>query len=133
VLSACETGLQDIARFPDEAIGLAGAFLHAGAAGAVATLWPVDDAAAALLCARLYQGLFEEGRAPAAALRVAQLWLRDASRAELVEYVTRRVRDDRMAIEATAGLLASLRKRFPEEGAPYRAPCHWCGWILVGA
>src|SRR5437764_946711 len=47
VLSACQTGLGSgaLADVPagDDWVGLTRAFLHAGAARAVATLWPVDD------------------------------------------------------------------------------------------
>ncbi len=48
VLSACETGLYDIASSPDGFIGLPGTFTALGAAGVLGTLWPVSDAATAL-------------------------------------------------------------------------------------
>lgn len=54
VLSACETGLYDIARNPHEFIGLPGAFAALGAVGVLSKLWPVDDTATALLIARFY-------------------------------------------------------------------------------
>ena len=47
VLSACETGLHDIDRMPEEFIGLPGAFMTIGARAVLGTLWPVDDRAAA--------------------------------------------------------------------------------------
>jgi CHAT domain-containing protein len=55
VLSACETGLYDIARNPDEFIGLPGTFTALGAAGVLGTLWPVNDTATALLIAKFYE------------------------------------------------------------------------------
>jgi CHAT domain-containing protein len=87
VLSACETGLYDIDRNPDEFIGLPGTFMALGAAGVIGTLWPVDDRATALLIAKLYELHQGQGLAPAAALKRAQAWLREATRAELVAYV----------------------------------------------
>jgi CHAT domain-containing protein len=45
VLSACETGLYDIDRNPEEFVGLPATFLRIGAAGVVSSLWPVDDLA----------------------------------------------------------------------------------------
>jgi CHAT domain-containing protein/Tfp pilus assembly protein PilF len=75
VLSACQTGLGSgaLADVPagDDWVGLTRAFLHAGAAHVVATLWPVDDWATAALMERFYQEY--AGRAdPAAALAAAQ-------------------------------------------------------------
>ena len=85
-LSACETGLHEVDRMPDEFIGLTGAFMTIGARAVLATLWPVDDRATAFLVAKFYDGHLDEGLAPAAALRNAQLWLRSASRDELIRY-----------------------------------------------
>src|SRR5262249_26813611 len=87
-LSACETGLYDIDRNPDEFIGLPGTFIALGAAGVLSTLWPVDDRATSLLIAKFYELHRGKGLAPAAALQRAQAWLRGATRAELGGYVT---------------------------------------------
>lgn len=77
VLSACETGLADAG---DESVGLVRAFLVAGAARVVASLWPVDDAVTARLMADFYAAL-RAGESPAQALRAAQQALK-ASTAE---------------------------------------------------
>ncbi|MFO1288803.1 MAG: CHAT domain-containing protein [Rubrivivax sp.] len=53
VLSGCETGLADHAA-GDEMFGLVRAFITAGAARVLASLWPVDDAVAAAFMSRLY-------------------------------------------------------------------------------
>src|SRR5205823_3209168 len=86
VVSACETAVAEIAHLPDEAFSLSTAFLAAGSAGAVATLWSIDDAATALLMTRFYEELFDGGH-PARALRRAQLWLRSLSEAEEAAFV----------------------------------------------
>jgi CHAT domain-containing protein/tetratricopeptide (TPR) repeat protein len=70
VLSACETALHDPGG-GDEMFGLTRAFLAAGAARVVASLWPVDDAMTADLMSDFYAGL-RRGKPPAAALRLAQ-------------------------------------------------------------
>ncbi len=70
VLSACESGLAE-ASSGDEMLGLARAFLIAGAARVVATLWPVDDHVTAGFMSRFY-GALALGDGPAAALREAQ-------------------------------------------------------------
>lgn len=53
-------------------VGLAWAFLRAGAHGVIAALWDVNDAYTAELMGRLYDGL-SKGEAPAVALRNAKL------------------------------------------------------------
>jgi CHAT domain-containing protein len=79
VLSACQTGLgRDVKG--EGLIGLTRGFMYAGASGVVASLWKVDDEATAELMKHFYSGLFEKGLTPAAALRDAQLALRQQKR-----------------------------------------------------
>lgn len=79
-LSACETALGR--RVSGEGyIGLAHAFLSAGARTVVVSLWKVDDRASSLLMKRFYENLVgaRDGAAPmtkAAALGEAKAWLR---------------------------------------------------------
>jgi CHAT domain-containing protein len=74
VLSACQTGLGSgaVADVPagDDWVSLTRAFLHAGAASVVATLWPVEDLATASLMEQFYGNTPE--RDPARALARAQ-------------------------------------------------------------
>src|SRR2546422_404196 len=75
VLSACQTGLGAgaLADVPagDDWVGLTRAFLHAGAANVVATLWPVEDWATAALMEEFYRA-YVSGADPAHALAEAQ-------------------------------------------------------------
>jgi CHAT domain-containing protein len=74
VLSACETALHE--QGGGDIWGLPRAFLVAGAARVVASLWPVDDGSTADFMERFYAGL-RRGQPPAAALRLAQLFMRE--------------------------------------------------------
>ena len=96
VLSACETGLSDINRNPDEFIGLPGTFTALGAAGVLGSLWPVADTATALLVAKFYDLHMVVRLAPPAALRHAQLWLRNAISASLITYARNAARQGRL-------------------------------------
>lgn len=71
VLSACETGVSAVMP-GDELIGLTHGFLCAGAPSVLASLWMVQDEAAAEFMECFYTALQRLGR-PAAALREAQL------------------------------------------------------------
>ncbi|MES1211582.1 MAG: CHAT domain-containing protein, partial [Acidobacteriota bacterium] len=81
VLSGCETGLGRDLR-GEGLQSLTHGFLHAGASQVIASLWPVRDRAATELMLRLYRAMLRDGMRPAAALRAAQLQMReDPSRA----------------------------------------------------
>jgi CHAT domain-containing protein len=54
------------------------ALLVAGSTAVIATQWPVQDRAAALLMSRFYEELIDNGVEIGEALRRAQLWLRDS-------------------------------------------------------
>ncbi len=73
VLSACQTG-RSVVSGGDELLGLMRAFLYAGAAALVLSLWPAADAGTRSLMTHFYTHL-AAGSPPAAALRQAQLSL----------------------------------------------------------
>jgi CHAT domain-containing protein len=68
VLSACETAVGD----DDQAMGLAGAAVEAGAASALASLWEVNDAGTAALMEAFYTH-YRAGVGRARALQMAQV------------------------------------------------------------
>jgi CHAT domain-containing protein/tetratricopeptide (TPR) repeat protein len=73
VLSGCRTALGKEIR-GEGLVGLTRAFLYAGAARVIASLWKVEDRATAELMSRLYGGILSgEKLRPAAALRAAQI------------------------------------------------------------
>ncbi|HID53728.1 MAG TPA: CHAT domain-containing protein [Anaerolineae bacterium] len=69
-LSACDTG-RNVISGGDELLGLMRAFLAAGAAALLLTLWAVDDRSTAVLMADFYRALLA-GSGKGAALRRAQ-------------------------------------------------------------
>ncbi|HEX7182281.1 MAG TPA: CHAT domain-containing protein [Thermoanaerobaculia bacterium] len=80
VLSACETaGGRDI---PGEGLisGLPRAFLYAGAARVLVSLWEVEDQSTRDLMVLFYRGLLDQGLPPAKALQEAQRTLRQQGR-----------------------------------------------------
>ncbi|MCI0461311.1 MAG: CHAT domain-containing protein, partial [Gemmataceae bacterium] len=74
VLSACETGLGDVAG-GEGVFGLQRAFHLAGTRDVIASLWKVDDHATAALMTRFYHALWKDKLPPLEALRQAQLAL----------------------------------------------------------
>jgi len=131
VLSACQTGIIEFERVPDEVIGLAAGFLQAGVPGVVATLWPVNDRSTAVLVAEFYRQLAEQ-RDPATALDSARRYLRDVTAQELAEWFERRYGEsggsDQTAYEAAADL-----RSYPEPtDRPYAESVYWAGFVYSG-
>jgi CHAT domain-containing protein len=117
------------ARHPDEALTLAGAFIHAGAATAIGALWSVNDLSTALLMSRFYE-LADTGRGglpPWTALRKAQLWLRDAEPAALA-------RPLRYMMESNPALPSTEKNNSREaRGGHFADPYWWSPFLCTGA
>jgi CHAT domain-containing protein len=156
VLSACETGLYEMHRDYDQFIGLPGAFLTIGAAGVVGTLWPVSDAATALLMAKFYELHLGASMAPPTALHRAQAWLREATTDDFAAFARGAAAQGRLQSRH----LAELESELSEEGLkrsrnhalvewlerdgkaspagvqrlarPYAHPYFWAGFIYTG-
>ncbi|MGB9872981.1 MAG: CHAT domain-containing protein, partial [Anaerolineae bacterium] len=130
VLSACETAITPARDPAQEFEGLFTAFLAAGAPAVLASLWPVEELATALLMARFYEVLLQEGKPPAQALRDAQRWLRALPADDALRHlrVTARHQNPPRSHPLWAQLLAL------ENGVeyPYANPYFWAGFMLAG-
>lgn len=134
VASACQSAVTEMGDGGDEAFSLGLALLSAGSAASIATLWPVNDQATALLACRLYDNL-AAGSAPVEALRAAQLWLRDLDDPDLAAY-----HEEHPALKALSGTTADPRRG---DGAPapaadhhqrrFRHPEYWAAFVTLGA
>jgi CHAT domain-containing protein len=155
VLSACETGIYGVKNNANEFVGLPSALLRLGAGGVVSSLWPVNDLSTALLLAKFFDLHRGEGLSPAVALQKAQIWLRDATAADLRIYVERAIGERRLTADLAGGLRDAIRSSSParglvtevarmlrgeakSEGAidsterPFANPYYWSGFVLTG-
>jgi CHAT domain-containing protein len=90
-LSACDTGRRTISGKRSSSRGIVSAFLEAGAATVVCTLWPVHSIAAALVSAWFYESWIVRGMGRLESLREATRRLREAGRPECEAAVGRRI------------------------------------------
>jgi CHAT domain-containing protein/Tfp pilus assembly protein PilF len=135
-LSACETGLGRQAG-GEGLLGFVQALVQAGARAVLVSLWPVDDAATALLMTRFYENLLGQRqglKAPlgkAEALAEAKQWLRRLPRPQA----------EALAAQLSKGevrlTVSPLKPAAPAAGAdkgdrPYAHPYYWSAFVLLG-
>jgi CHAT domain-containing protein len=132
VLTACQSASIEFRALPDEVLGLPAGLMLAGVPGVVATMWPIDDQAAALFSLRFYDELLGGADDPAAAVAAAQRWLRDAPTHEL----RTRVKTMRAALAnridgASSDLWLQLPTG-PADARPFSGPEFWAAFVYIG-
>jgi CHAT domain-containing protein len=85
-LAACETAITGRANINTEYIGLTSAFLQAGAANILSTLWQVDEISNAWFTIYFHQQLLA-GHSPAIALTRTQIWLKTVTWQNLADWL----------------------------------------------
>ena len=136
-LSACETAITELQTIESDYVGLSSAFLTAGAAHVVSTLWTVESKSNAWLMVKFYQH-YVEGDAPAHSLRKAQHWLLNLTNAELVEWL--RMQRDRLSEQTqhdTCDALDDVISDLQEDPSklnskPYADPYYWAAFTVTG-
>jgi CHAT domain-containing protein len=127
-LSACETGLTPPQRI-DEYIGLPSGFLYAGSLSVVSSLWRVDDFATAVLMIKFYQclrgGDSGESGVPVA-LNTAQMWLRNVTKEEFLNWVTG------LGLPKRYNQEALLWVAFSSDDKPFHKPQYWAAFGAIG-
>ena len=132
VLSACQTGIVDFNKVPDEAIGFPAGFLQAGVPGVVSTLWPVNDLSTAILMDQFYCEHMSNGLDPDLALHRAQDWLRTATARDmsLADRYERRYQES--GRKDPAAFRAMRYFRANPEARPFAHPYHWAAFTFTG-
>jgi CHAT domain-containing protein/tetratricopeptide (TPR) repeat protein len=144
VLSACETGLFDYRRYPDEFVGLNSGLLMAGAPAVVSTLWAVEDRSTALLMGEFYKRLLA-GDSISSAVNQAQIWLRGLKFSELRNWVLEHcaiyaaeaaehpeIEPISNAVNKWAAELTAMQSVDPN-ARPYEHPYYWAAFMALGA
>jgi CHAT domain-containing protein len=135
-LSACETGVVDIAKgSPDEYVGVPAGFLLAGVPCVLSSLWEASDISTALLMERFYHNHMALRNDIASALREAQLWLKDLTLGQVLEYAEQRYNEvgasDHAGFSSYLASLSILASKDPQ-AKPFNSPYYWAAFTVNG-
>jgi tetratricopeptide (TPR) repeat protein len=131
VLSACETGVPGL-KLIDELIGLPAGMMQAGVPGVVGSLWSVNDMSTSMLMARFYIHWREEGCAPQEALRQAQVWLRDSSIGQKMDFF-KSFAGKRSVLSARAAASFYFHLGLMAAGeVDFSSPYYWAAFTYTG-
>ena len=127
-LSASETALTDWTSASDECIGFPSAFLLAGSASVVGSLWAPSDISTAFLMIKFYQNL-QTGSTVAVALNQAQLWLRNITKAELKAWIAA----NSLPLDPTMRQhFNKMLHKLQDDQKPFQDPFHWAAFCAIG-
>ena len=128
VLSACETGLVDFNNTSDEYISLPSGFLYAGSSSVVSSLWTVSDLSTAFLMIKFIQNLrAAKDMSVPLAMNQAQIWLRDASIKDILEWSKKSQLNQNIQQE----IQEELELHNPNE-KHFSSPFHWAAFCAIG-
>ncbi len=137
-LAACETAITGREKIDTEYVGLTSAFLQAGAANVLSTLWQVDEIANAWFTIYFYQQLLA-GKAPAVALALKQRWMQTLTWQNLADWLTQLSQLTHLEIGIIDRLKARITNTLKEGGTiglniptKYSHPYYWAAFTLTG-
>ncbi|WP_310487002.1 CHAT domain-containing protein, partial [Chamaesiphon sp. VAR_69_metabat_338] len=137
-LAACETAITGREKIDTEYVGLTSAFLQAGAANVLSTLWQVDEIANAWFTIYFYQQLLA-GKSPAVALTITQRWMQQVTWQNLADWLTQLSQLTNLEIGIIDRLNARITNTLKEGGTiglniptKYSHPYYWAAFTLTG-
>lgn len=103
--------------------------MQAGAPGVVSTLWPVDDLSTAILMEQFYRNYIENGMSPDMALSEAQQWMKESTRAEMLDYYQPALKQKPAQLFS---FMSHLKMTRSHEERPFANPHYWAAFTFVG-
>ncbi len=139
-LAACETAVAGQENLETDYVGLSSAFLTAGAAQVISTLWTVDSQSNAWLMVNFYQR-YLTGTSASLALHQAQQWLRTATYTQLADWLASLntpsfcqhcTADEDETLVGKIGEYRDKSRDLDLSQTPYANPYYWAAFTLTG-
>jgi CHAT domain-containing protein len=137
-LAACETAITGNENINIEYVGLASAFLQAGAVNILSTLWQVDEIANAWFTIYFHQQLIA-GKSPSIALNITQTWMQTATWQNLADWLTQLSELPHLGIGIVDRLKSRIENTRKEGGTiglnrptKYSHSYYWAAFTLTG-
>ncbi|AFY97252.1 CHAT domain-containing protein [Chamaesiphon minutus] len=137
-LAACETAISGREKIDIEYVGLTSAFLQAGAANILSTLWQVDEIANAWFTIFFCQQLLA-GKSPAVALTLTQRWMQSLTWRKLADWLAQLSQIPDLEIGIIDRLNARITNTLNAGGTidlnqptKYSHPYYWAAFTLTG-
>ncbi len=134
-LSSCGTAVTNFLEATEENVGFQRMFFVAGASAVLGSVWPVFDEASTLVMAKFYELHISEKTTPAIALQQAQLWLKNSTVQEFIDYLHffNGLRNNTKNSENTLLIdLISHRECNGEDDLPFSSAAFWGGFTVHG-
>ncbi|MEO1210643.1 MAG: tetratricopeptide repeat protein [Cyanobacteria bacterium J06638_20] len=133
-LASCETAATGLQMLEVEYMGLASAFLKAGVAQVVSSLWLVDEVSSTYFMLYFYDRLLSPDRpTPAEVLWATQDWLQRVTYPELAQWLRQIAqRLDDKEPERIAKAITNDQDKMNATEPPYADPYYWATFILTG-
>ncbi|NJL65226.1 MAG: CHAT domain-containing protein [Methylacidiphilales bacterium] len=137
-LSACETAITGNQTIDNEYVGLVSGFLSQGVTNVLSTLWTVESVSSALFMIEFYRQP-DWHTAPAVALKRTQMWLRNVTYRELLNWYKQCAGEIEQKNSICASELLDAATVIEDEPAkinttrpPYSHPYYWASFIITG-
>jgi len=130
-LSACDLAADDFTDSSRDYNSFPNALFQVGALGTIASIWPVNDEASALLMMKFYDEHLTNKKTPSKALKDSQNWLATSTAAELKKYIHSKTEIINNSSNNTTSLHNYLDNHEDQE-TPFSNPIDWAGFLHFG-
>jgi len=131
-LTSCEAGTADIYKGIGTLHNFPAIMMLTGAIGVIAPIWEVNNTATCILMIRFYDNHFAKKVSPPQALKDAQLWMKEATTDDIIQYIEDHIRRSGASISEEANKLIFELEKIDPDKKLFAAPQYWAAFMYFG-